>query len=103
VNNHNKIKLITTQVGAVLAKNLLPPAAETVPPASEVLVQVDGSHPFSQRINALKRFQPLSIGQRTSVRLISIIDRLRAKLYSVLMTMATMKISAQCGAEAGNG
>lgn len=46
VNNHNKIKLMANQVGAVLAQeNLLPPAAEDcAPPASEVFVQVDGGH-----------------------------------------------------------
>ena len=42
VNNHNKIKLMTNQVGAVLAQeNLLPPAAEDCAPlATEAIVQV---------------------------------------------------------------
>ncbi len=46
VNNHNKIKLMTNQVGAVLAEeNLKPPAVEDcAPPATEVIVQVDGGH-----------------------------------------------------------
>lgn len=46
VNNHNKIKLMTNQVGAVLAqKNLKPPAPEgCAPSATEVIVQIDGSH-----------------------------------------------------------
>jgi hypothetical protein len=46
VNNHNKIKLMTNQVGAVVAKdNLKPPKAEDCAPrASEIIVQVDGGH-----------------------------------------------------------
>ena len=46
VNNHNKIKLLTNQVGAVLAEeNLKPPTKEDcAPPAQEVIVQVDGGH-----------------------------------------------------------
>lgn len=46
VNNHNKIKLMTNQVGAVLAEeNLKLPAVEDcAPPATEVIVQVDGGH-----------------------------------------------------------
>lgn len=46
VNNHNKIKVLTTQVGAVLAKaNLMSPVPDQcAPPASAVIVQVDGGH-----------------------------------------------------------
>jgi hypothetical protein len=46
VNNHNAIKLIANQVGAVLAReNLVPPAAkDCAPPAPEVIVQIDGGH-----------------------------------------------------------
>jgi hypothetical protein len=46
VNNHNKIKLLTNQVGAILAEeNLNPPAPEDcAPPAQELIVQVDGGH-----------------------------------------------------------
>ena len=46
VNNHNKIKLITTQVGAKLAQaNLKPPSTEEcASPAQEVIVQIDGGH-----------------------------------------------------------
>jgi hypothetical protein len=46
VNNHNKIKLMTNQVGTVLAqKNLKPPAPEDcAPSATEVIVQIDGGH-----------------------------------------------------------
>jgi hypothetical protein len=46
VNNHNKIQLMATQVGAVLAQeNLKPPTVEEcVPPATEVIVQIDGGH-----------------------------------------------------------
>jgi hypothetical protein len=46
VNNHNNVKLITTQVGAVISQeNLKSPAAgECAPPATEVIVQVDGGH-----------------------------------------------------------
>jgi hypothetical protein len=46
VNNHNKIKLMTNQVGAVLAKKNLEPlvAEDCAPPAAEVIVQVDGGH-----------------------------------------------------------
>jgi len=52
VNNHNKIKLMTTLVGAVLAQeNLKPPAVEDcAPEATEVIVQVDGGHiPIKER------------------------------------------------------
>ncbi len=46
VNNHNKIKLITTQVGAVISQENLksPDLGECAPPATEVIVQVDGGH-----------------------------------------------------------
>ena len=46
VNNHNKIKLMTNQVGEVLAEeNLKPPTKkDCAPPADELIVQVDGGH-----------------------------------------------------------
>lgn len=46
VNNHNKIKLITDQLGAQLAKaNLKSPSKnECASPAQEVIVQIDGGH-----------------------------------------------------------
>jgi hypothetical protein len=46
VNNHNKIKQLTNQVGAVLAIENLKPIApqECAPAAEEVIVQVDGGH-----------------------------------------------------------
>lgn len=46
VNNHNKIKLMANQVGAVLAQeNLTPPAPEEcAPPTPEAIVQIDGGH-----------------------------------------------------------
>ena len=46
VNNHNKIKLMTNQVGAVLAEENLKPSTETdsAPPADELIVQVDRGH-----------------------------------------------------------
>lgn len=46
VNNHNQIKLMTNQVGAVLAEdNLKPPAVEDcAPPTPELIIQVDGGH-----------------------------------------------------------
>jgi len=52
VNNHNNIKLLTTQVGAVLSQeNLKTPAArDCAAPATAVIVQVDGGHiPLKQR------------------------------------------------------
>jgi hypothetical protein len=46
VNNHNQVKQMTNQVGAVLANENLKPVTqdECVPPATEVIVQVDGGH-----------------------------------------------------------
>jgi (p)ppGpp synthase/HD superfamily hydrolase len=46
VNNHNNIKLITTQVGAAISEeNFKSPAAgDCAAPAPEVIVQVDGGH-----------------------------------------------------------
>ena len=46
VNNHNKVKLLTNQVGTELAKEKLnPPAAqECASPAEKVIVQIDGGH-----------------------------------------------------------
>lgn len=46
VNNHNKVKLLTNQVGAVLAQENLKPIAkdECASPAQELIVQVDGGH-----------------------------------------------------------
>ncbi|MEM6447564.1 MAG: ISKra4 family transposase, partial [Cyanobacteria bacterium P01_D01_bin.123] len=46
VNNHDRIKLMTDQVGAVLAlENLRSPSPEAcAPPAQELIVQVDGGH-----------------------------------------------------------
>ena len=46
VNNHNHIRQITDNVGAVLAEeNLKPPTQkECAPPAHELIVQVDGGH-----------------------------------------------------------
>ena len=46
VNNHNKIKVITSQVGAVLAEENLqsPPVEECASPAGELIVQIDGGH-----------------------------------------------------------
>ncbi|MBV8886249.1 MAG: ISKra4 family transposase [Chroococcidiopsidaceae cyanobacterium CP_BM_RX_35] len=52
VNNHNNIKLIATQVGAVISEeNLKSPAAgDCAPPATEVIVQVDGGYiPIKER------------------------------------------------------
>jgi len=52
VNNHNNIKLLTTQVGAVLSQeNLKTPAArDCAAPATAVIVQVDGGHiPLKQQ------------------------------------------------------
>jgi len=50
--NNNNIKLLTTQVGAVLSQeNLKTPAArDCAAPATAVIVQVDGGHiPLKQR------------------------------------------------------
>ncbi len=46
VNNHDRIKLMTDQVGAVLAlENLLTPSLEEcASPAKELIVQIDGGH-----------------------------------------------------------
>jgi hypothetical protein len=46
INNHNKVKQLTNQVGAVLAIENLKPIApeECAPEAKEVIVQVDGGH-----------------------------------------------------------
>lgn len=46
VNNHNKIKVLTSQVGAVLAEENLqaPPVEECASPAGELIVQIDGGH-----------------------------------------------------------
>ena len=46
VNNHNKIKKLTNQVGEVLAtEHLKPPVAtDCAPAATELIVQVDGGH-----------------------------------------------------------
>ena len=46
VNNHDRIKQMTDQVGAVIAlENYLPPSVqECAPPAQELIVQVDGGH-----------------------------------------------------------
>jgi len=70
--------------GAASQENLLPPVAEDcAPPAQRCSYKSMGSHPIqSKDKRSLKRFQPLSIGQRTSA-LTSIIDRLRAKLCTL--------------------
>ena len=46
VNNHNRIRQITDNVGAVLAEEHLKPPThkECAPPAHELIVQVDGGH-----------------------------------------------------------
>lgn len=46
VNNHNKIRQLTDDVGEVLAQeNLKPPVEkDCAPPANELIVQVDGGH-----------------------------------------------------------
>jgi hypothetical protein len=61
VNNHNKIKLLTTEVGAVLAEeNLIPPAAkDCAPPAQQLIVQVDGGH-IPTKEPAKRSFEALS-------------------------------------------
>jgi hypothetical protein len=61
VNNHNQIKLMTNQVGTVLAqKNLLPPALEEcAPSATEVIVQIDGGHIPTKERNQ-RSFEALS-------------------------------------------
>lgn len=46
VNNHNNIKLITTQVGAAISKDNFksPDAGDCAAPATEVIVQVNEGH-----------------------------------------------------------
>lgn len=46
INNHDRVKIMTNQVGAQLAQeNQKPPRAEELPvPAPELIVQVDGGH-----------------------------------------------------------
>jgi hypothetical protein len=61
VNNHNKIKLLTNQVGAILAEeNLNPPAPEDcAPPAQQLIVQVDGGQIPTQKPDK-RSFEALS-------------------------------------------
>ena len=61
VNNHNKLKQLTNQVGAVLAIENLKPIApeECAPEAEEVIVQVDGGHLPIQEKNK-RSFEALS-------------------------------------------
>jgi predicted ArsR family transcriptional regulator len=61
VNNHNKVKQITNQVGAVLAKENLKPIAkdDCAAPAEEVIVQIDGGHLPTQEKNK-RSFEALS-------------------------------------------
>ena len=62
VNNHNKIKEITNQVGATLGRENLNPIGQDdcAPAAAEVIVQVDGGHlPIQEKDK--RSFEALSI------------------------------------------
>jgi hypothetical protein len=61
VNNHNHIRQITDNVGAVLAEaNLKPPTqTECAPPAHELIVQVDGGH-IATKEQTKRSFEALS-------------------------------------------
>jgi hypothetical protein len=61
VNNHNQIRQITDNVGAVLAEeNLKPPAhKDCAPPAHELIVQVDGGH-IATKEKTTRSFEALS-------------------------------------------
>jgi len=79
VNNHTNVKLLSNQVGAVLAQENLKP--ETVvkadSSAEEVVIQIDGGiSPLRIKTNAaLKHYRLLLIVQKTSAPLTSIIER----------------------------
>jgi len=76
VNNHTNVKLLSNQVGAVLAQENLKP--ETVvkadSSAEEVVIQIDGGiSPLRIKTNAaLKHYRLLLIVQKTSAPLTSI-------------------------------
>ena len=61
MNNHNHIRQITDNVGAVLAEeNLQPPAQKAcAPPAKELIVQVDGGH-MATKEKTTRSFEALS-------------------------------------------
>jgi hypothetical protein len=61
VNNHNQIRQITDNVGAVLAEENLKPPAQKVcaPPAHELIVQVDGGH-IATKEKTKRSFEALS-------------------------------------------
>jgi len=61
VNNHNHIRQITDNVGAVLAEeNLKPPTQkDCAPPAHELIVQVDGGH-IATKEKTKRSFEALS-------------------------------------------
>jgi len=107
VNNHNNIKLLTTQVGAVLSQeNLKTPAARDCAPATAVIVQVDGGHiPLKQQDKrSFEALLALSTAQKASAGLTNIIVRLIARALPYQLKMITChdeNVSTQCGAEAG--
>ena len=62
INNHNKIKLLTNQVGTVLAQENLKPISKTecAAPAKEIIVQIDGGHLPVQEKNK-RSFEALGV------------------------------------------
>jgi len=94
VNNHNKIKLITTQVGAASPGESLSPLQKTVPlQPQRCSVQVDGVPIQSKDKRSFEALSAVVYRPENICTLISIIDRLRAKtVHSVLDDdLATMK------------
>ena len=61
INNHDRVKIMTNEIGAHLAQeNLTPPSTEEIPnPAEELIVQVDGGHIPTKEKNK-RSFEALS-------------------------------------------
>ena len=98
VNNHNKIKKLTNQVGEVLATEQLklPVARDCAPAATELIVQVDGGH-IPTKDQDKRSFEALSaiVYQPESIRTIDPhhreIERKSCALSAKDDNLATMK------------